>query len=193
MNDNMTPTNDAVIQQTVVWFNEFVLDLNLCPFAHKPHQSDAIRWIHCDAEDEISLSVFLENELTYLHKTSPQKIETTVICLSRVLEDFDHYNQFLDTADSLLQLMHLDGAIQIASFHPQYRFAGTQAADRCNLTNRSPYPLLHLIRENSIEQALNRYPDPDSIVKNNIERIESLSSDELQVKLQRVECFDQPT
>jgi len=120
----------------------------------------------------------MQAELERLSDTPVSELETTVIAIPDMLEDFDDYNQFFDLVDLWLQQFGWEGEFQVASFHPHYQFADTDPDDAGNLTNRSPWPLLHLIREDSLEQALAHYPDPDGIPARNIARMESLNADE---------------
>ena len=128
----------------------------------------------------------LQDELALLEHDS--SVETTLLILPGLLQEFSDYNQFLEIADSLLIQMDLEGVFQIASFHPQYRFDGTETDDVGNFTNRSPYPMLHLIREQSLDRALKDYPDADQIPLRNIERMRGLGKDSLIALLQA--CFD---
>ncbi len=120
----------------------------------------------------------VQNALLELEKQPPQKRETTVIIIPNHLQSFDDYNQFLDYADKLLEQEDWLGIFQIASFHPQYQFGGTQPDDAENLTNRAPYPLLHLIREESLEDALEKYPNPEAIPDNNIQCMKDLTQEQ---------------
>ncbi|MEX0915228.1 MAG: DUF1415 domain-containing protein, partial [Wenzhouxiangellaceae bacterium] len=116
----------------------------------------------------------LADELLALYKTDPAECETTLLIHPRVLGDFLDYNDFLDIADGLLEQMELDGTIQIASFHPDYRFADSPPDDPANCTNRSPWPMLHLLRETSIETATANLPDTNTIYERNIETLRAL-------------------
>ena len=117
-----------------------------------------------------------------------ESIETTLLIHPRVLQEFYHYNQFLNAADGLLVQMDLSGVFQIASFHPDYQFGGTQPDDVENFTNKSPYPLLHLIREDSLERAIAQYPDSDQIPERNITLLNSLGRNKVQTLL--LSCFE---
>lgn len=113
-----------------------------------------------------------------LDATVADKIETTLLIIPHMLADFEEYNQFIDPADALLQQFGWQGYYQIASFHPHYRFAGTRADAAENLTNCSPYPILHILREASIEKVLQNYPAPEKIPERNINRIRRLTLSE---------------
>ncbi|MEY4699486.1 MAG: hypothetical protein RIR85_906, partial [Pseudomonadota bacterium] len=119
----------------------------------------------------------LAQELEYLAEVSPEKTDTTLLIHPYVLQDFLDYNDFLELADSLLEELKLDGELQIASFHPQYQFANTEFDDITNFTNRSPYPTLHLIREDSIDRAVEAFPEAEAIFETNMETMEKLGLD----------------
>ena len=132
------------------------------------------------AELEDDLLEELAEELLRLRDTPAQQIDTTLLVHPRVLTDFLEYNDFLDRVDALIEALELDGVLQVASFHPQYRFADTEPDDPGNGTNRAPFPTLHLIREASLDRAVAAYPDPDAIVQRNLETMERLGLDGLQ-------------
>lgn len=168
-------SDNVFIKDTKKWLEKVVIGLNLCPFASKPYLQNQIRFFVSHANNDIEILKDLETELKFLAKADKKQTETTVFILSNSLKEFYHYNQFLDLADALLQQLNLIGDIQIATFHPNYQFGGTQPEDAENLTNRSPYPTLHLIREESLEQALRRYHHPEKIPENNIKTVKSLT------------------
>jgi len=153
-----------------------VIGLNLCPFAKAVQMKQRLRCVCSDARDTAMLRAHLRDELQRLHATPMAEIETSLLVHPWVLNDFDAYNDFLDEADALLVELGLEGTLQIASFHPDYRFAGTQAADIDNATNRSPYPCLHLLREASIDAAVAAYPQAEAIYENNIRTLRSLGA-----------------
>ena len=162
------------LAHTQAWFEKAVIGLNLCPFAKAVHQKGQIRWVLSDATTQQALLETLALEMAHLHATPPHTTDTTVIVHPQVLQDFLDFNDFLDDADATLLAMELDGVLQVASFHPQYQFADAAADDVSNCTNRSPYPTLHLLREDSVERAVKAFPDADSIVENNIHTLEQL-------------------
>ncbi len=180
----MTPEQiEHTVQATQHWLEAVVIGLNLCPFAAKPNRLNQIRITVCEADEceneyEDKILACLQQELETLDAHQADQIETTLIVLPNALSQFDQYNQFLDYADFLLQRGGWEGTYQIASFHPDYCFADAQPDDDENLTNRSPYPILHLIREASLEDAIRKYPNTESIPEINIERVESLSETE---------------
>ena len=163
-----------------------VVDLNLCPFAKREIIKNRVRFATTEARTEEGLLLELQAELELLETDS--SIETTLLIHPNVLQDFYHYNQFLACADGLLVQLKLEGIYQVASFHPQYQFAGTEPDDVENYTNRSPYPLLHLIREDSLERALADFPDSGQIPTRNIAAMKALGCDRAQDILKA--CFD---
>lgn len=174
----MPDVDPATVEQAVRrWLERVVIGLNLCPFAKAVYVKRQVRVVVCDAATESDLLAQLDAELRLLRDACPDAIDTTLLVHPRVLQDFDHYNQFLDSADALLASLQLDGTLQIASFHPHYRFAGTRPDDVENLTNRAPYPLLHLLRESSIDRAVAAFPDPDAIVARNIASVTALGAE----------------
>lgn len=164
------------------WVCSVVIDLNLCPFARRELDNDRVRFSVTDEDSQESLLAVLQAELNLLIGDST--VETTLLIHPHVLQDFFDYNQFLDLADRLLVEMDLEGVVQIASFHPKYQFGGTDTEDAENFTNRSPYPMLHLIREDSLERAIANYPDIDQVPKRNIELMNRMGSDKLKALLQ---------
>ena len=160
------------------WLDEVVIGLNLCPFAARPRKKGQIRVVVSRAQSEDALIEDLLAELERLRDTPAEQLETTVLAIDGLLGDFDDYRAFVDFAEVLLRKYGCEGVFQVASFHPDYCFADTTPDDPGNLTNRSPCPILHLIREESLERALARFPDPDSIPEKNIRRVSELDAAE---------------
>ncbi|QHS10155.1 DUF1415 domain-containing protein [Sinimarinibacterium sp. NLF-5-8] len=171
----MNTDSQAVETRVRQWIQTVVLGLNLCPFAAQPYQNDRVRIVVSDACDEVALLTELQLELTRLSETRAQELETTLIAIPHFLQDFLDYNDFLDQVDALLEHYEWDGEFQVASFHPQYQFEGTTADDRENYTNRAPLPLLHLLREDSVEAAIASHPNPEGIPLANIRRLQGLT------------------
>ena len=165
---------DSVIQETREWLEKAVIGLNLCPFAKPVHVAGRIRYAVSRAETPEALLADLLDELRTLAAADPEEIETTLLIHPRVLTDFLDYNDFLGVADAALEELDLVGEIQVASFHPDYQFEGTGPDDIENYTNRSPFPILHLLREESVEEAVASFPDTDRIYKANIETLRKL-------------------
>jgi hypothetical protein len=166
----------AVLRATRAWVEQAVIGLNLCPFAKAVQTKNLIRYVCSDARDKVALLGALRTELQRLAETPIEQLETTLLVHPQVLGDFLDYNDFLDEADALLDEMGLDGMLQIASFHPQYQFAGTAADDIENATNRSPHPTLHLLREASIERAVAAFPEPEAIYETNMRTLRDLGA-----------------
>ena len=156
-----------------------MIGLNLCPFARAVHVKNQIRYSVTTADDPDQLVQVLMDELNFLAAADPQEIDTTLLIHPWILEDFSDYNEFLDVADVILSGMGMEGIIQIASFHPDYQFSGTQRDDVSNYTNRSPYPILHLLRESSIDRAVASVPHTDAIYKRNITTLKNLDPEAL--------------
>ena len=169
--------DDPVIVATREWVVRAVIGLGLCPFAHAPHRDGRIRFVHTRVTTQSALADLLADELERLSQSSRDEIETTLIVHPGVLGDFLDYNDFLEVADAIVVEMELDGVIQVASFHPQYQFEETAPDDITNYTNRSPYPTLHLLREESVDEAVAMYPDTESIPTRNIATMKRLGLD----------------
>ena len=166
--------DSGVLQDTLRWLERAVIGLNLCPFAKGVHAKGQIHAVVSGATDAEQLLDALAHELQALVAASPEARDTTLLIAPGFLPDFLDFNAFLPRADKLLRTLKLQGEVQIASFHPQFQFAGTEADDVTNCTNRAPYPTLHLLREASIDRAVESYPDVDAIPEHNIERLEAM-------------------
>lgn len=170
-------SGEKIISDVRFWLEELVIGLNLCPFAKKELVKDRVRFAVSDSKADEALLMELNSELEYIFANDD--VETTLLIISNHLQDFDDYNQFLDLADALVQQMDFEGEFQIASFHPDYQFAETQPDDVENYTNRSPYPILHILREASLEKAIASYPDVDDIPEKNITLLRSLGIEKI--------------
>ena len=168
-----TELEAKIITDTKQWLEKVVIGLNLCPFAAKPYYDNQVRFTVSECQEDACLLSHLETELQWLD--AHPETETTLLIVPQMLQDFGKFNDFLDWADQLLVDLGYEGIYQIASFHPHYLFAGTQPEDAENLTNRSPYPILHLLREASLEKAIQNHPDVDSIPRHNIEKMQHLT------------------
>lgn len=164
----------AALAETRHWLQHAVIGLNLCPFAKAVVAKQQVRMVLSDASTPEALLEQLGEELLLLRDTPAAEIDTTLLVHPDVLQDFLDYNDFLETADALVVSLGLEGELQVASFHPDYQFADSAPDDVENCTNRSPYPTLHLLREDSIERAVMAYPDPDVIVARNIDTLRTL-------------------
>ena len=168
---------EAVVADTCAWLERAVIGLELCPFAKAVYAGDRIRYRVSAARDEDALLNDLVHELSVLHSTPEHMCETTLLMHPWVLTDFTDYRLFLDAADAKIHSLGFRGEFQIASFHPRYQFAGTTPDDIGNFTNRSPYPMLHLLREASVERAVAAIPDVATIFERNIETLRRLGVD----------------
>lgn len=170
---------NSIISEVETWLDDVVIGLNLCPFAAIPRKNDQVRFTVSQALTEEVLLADLHAELTLMEKTPAAEVETSLIIVPDMLAKFDDYNQFLDLADALLESFEWEGIFQIASFHPDYCFAETEPNSTENLTNRAPYPILHIIREESLEKALEKMTSPDEIYKRNIQTMSELSAEKI--------------
>jgi len=170
------PSADQVIAATRAWVEHAVIGLNLCPFAKGVQTKGQVRYVASSARDADALLVQLCQEMQRLVAAPPQRIDTTLLIHPGVLAEFDAFNDFLDIADAALHSLGHAGVLQIASFHPHYRFAGTRHDDLSNATNRSPYPTLHLLREASVDRAVAAFPHPEAIYETNLRTIEDLGA-----------------
>lgn len=163
-----------VCERTQSWLVHAVIGLNLCPFAKAVHVKEQIHYVVSNAQDAEALRMDLINELLALAETSPEERDTTLLIAPQCLRDFWEFNLFAVEADKVLRQLGLQGQIQIATFHPQYVFAGVDENDISHCTNRAPYPMLHLLRESSINRAVAAYPDAAEIYERNMKVLESL-------------------
>ena len=166
----------AVVTATRVWLERAVIGLQLCPFAKAVYVNDQVRYVVSEAQTADALREVLERELRTLAQADASVIDTTLLIHPQVLTDFLDYNDFLDIAEATVEALGLDGVVQIASFHPAYQFAGTPRDDVTNFTNRSPYPMLHLLREASVSRAVDAFPDAPNIYQRNIETMRRLGT-----------------
>jgi hypothetical protein len=171
----MQATSEAAVADTQRWLERAVIGLNLCPFAKAVHLKAKIRWVVSAATDEEALLDDLVRELQILRDADPAQTETTLLIHPHVLGDFLDFNDFLGVADDVVEELDLEGELQVASFHPDYRFADSSGDDDItNFTNRSPYPTLHLLRESSIEAAVAAFPDAADIYETNMKTLRAL-------------------
>lgn len=168
----------AVMAATRAWLQHAVIGLNLCPFANAVVRRQRLHISISAATEPLALLQDLGNELRRLIDSDEQTLETTLLVCPAVLTDFADFNDFLGSTDELLKVLALDGIIQIASFHPDYQFAGTRRDDISNATNQAPYPTLHLLRESSIDRAVAAWgEDTDRIFEDNIARLQAMGQD----------------
>lgn len=173
--------NQQAITAVQHWLDSVVVELNLCPFAARELQKGSVRFAVSEARTEEQLLMSLEAELNLLGRDD--SIETTLLIHPAVLADFFDYNQFLDVVDALLVEKQLEGVFQVASFHPDYQFGGTDADDAENYTNRSPYPMLHILREESVARAIAAYPDVEQVPARNVACMNRIGQERLREML----------
>jgi hypothetical protein len=174
--DGRSESAESVVAATRNWLEKAVLGLRLCPFAATPYLRGLIRYRVSEQQSCEGLAEDLEQELLHLAATEPHLCETSLLIHPHVLGDFLSYNQFLNQADAVVAALGLEGVLQIASFHPAYQFAGSAPDDVENCSNRSPYPMLHLLREASVGQASASYPDVSEIGNRNIATLRELGA-----------------
>lgn len=175
--------SDKVLQETKKWVETFVLGLNLCPFARHPYKAGKIRFIVFEGKDIEHLTETVVREIAYLDRTPPSVCETTLIIIRDFLGEFDEYLDYLEVAEYVLEQINMEGVFQVASFHPDYQFEGTMPHDAENFTNRSPYPMLHLLREESVERAIEAYPEVGDIPAQNILTMNELGAEKIKQML----------
>lgn len=167
---------NTIQRDVIIWLNEVVIGLNLCPFAARPTRENRVRFQVSDASVEETLLADLRAELERLDQTPTTELETTLLIIPYALADFFDYTQFLVWAQAQLKREGWQGVYQLASFHPNYCFAGASPCDDENLTNRSPYPIIHIIREESLSKALEYIEDVQDIPERNKACVMALSS-----------------
>lgn len=170
----MTDLEKIAIEDTQKWLLEAVVGLNLCPFAKAVVVKDMVRYRVCVSAYAADVLAMLREELQHLAEADPDTLDTTLLIAPNALPDFLDFNDFLEDCDSVLMDLALEGVLQVADFHPRYQFDGTDVDDIENFTNRTPYPTLHLLREASIDKAVEAYPDASLIFERNIEVLEQL-------------------
>lgn len=169
---------DTAERDVRLWLERIVIGFNLCPFAGLPYRNGTVRIVTSESMTPDILLAELRAELNLLDETPATELETTLVVLTKMLAKFDDYNQFLDEVDDLVVAEEWDGIYQVASFHPDYQFAETRPEDAGNLTNRAPWPILHLLREESVERAIKSDLDVESIPGRNVAKMESLTPEE---------------
>ncbi|EGZ51366.1 DUF1415 domain-containing protein [Neisseria wadsworthii] len=170
----MTLSDQTVIEHTRIWLEKAVIGLNLCPFAKAPYAKNRVRIAVSHAKHLDGFLEDLDRELQLLAETPPEETETSLLVHPGLFADFHQFNDMLDFADQAVIDNDLEGIIQIAPFHPGFMFEGTEEHDISNYTNRSPYPTLHLIREDSIAKAAEAFPDAEAIFGRNIALLEEM-------------------
>ena len=179
---------ETTVNITQRWIDAFVVDLNLCPFARREVVRNSMRFTVCEDSEPTDMLHALSEEITLLHNS--QNIETSFLILPAAMPDFLDFNDFLGTAQSLIELLEWDGLYQLVGFHPLYQFADTDPDDAENYTNRSPFPMLHILRESSVGDAVATTPDAALIPQRNNTTLERLGTTALRARWQS--CFTDP-
>ena len=179
--------DQAILDETRRWISTMVIGLNLCPFARRVFEGDTIRYVISAATDEAALLADLSREMKALPSTPVEEVETTLVIHPFVLTDFLDFNDFLDLAEQRLEDLGLEGVLQIASFHPAYRFADSEADAVENYTNRSPYPMLHLLREDSVSAVSGDPEELLAIPRRNIETLRALGRTKIREMVKPIE------
>lgn len=167
-------SHDEIIDLTRQWLEKAVIGLNLCPFAKSVYVKNQVRFVVSEARHLDALLEQLDEELALLAAADPELIDTTLLICPDQWPEFEAFNEFTEIADQAVADNDLEGVLQIASFHPQFQFADTEPDDISNFTNRAPFPILHLLREESIERAVAAFPDASQIFERNIETLQKL-------------------
>ena len=167
-------TNEQVLEQTRQWLEKAVIGLNLCPFAKAVYVKNQVRLVVSHARHADDLLEELDRELDLLVATPAAEIDTTLLIHPALFEDFLDFNDFLEIAEGVVDEHGLEGVVQLASFHPRFQFDGTQPDDISNYTNRAPFAMLHLLREESVEKAVAAFPEAEAIYEQNIATLEKL-------------------
>ncbi|MFG6666204.1 DUF1415 domain-containing protein [Halomonas sp. HNIBRBA4712] len=178
----MATADEAVIEHTLAWVREFIVEYDICPFAQRELDADRVRvQVVRSKKFEVTLEE-LAAELEWL--TEHEEVETTLIVLPTLFRSFDHYLDFLELAENLIDMLGFEGIFQLASFHPDYCFADADPEDAANYTNRSPYAMVHVLREASVEKAIAFYGDTAAIPARNIEKLEAMGAEQAQARLE---------
>ena len=174
LSDPPDSSDAAVLAATRHWLEAAVIGFQLCPFARPVHLRGQIRWTVSAARDIDDLAAELAHELQILASADPQRTDTTLLIVPHLLQDFLDFNDFLDLADDVLAELGLEGELQVASFHPQFQFAEEDPDDVSQASNRSPWPILHLLREDSVARALEAHPEAEHLAERNVQRLRTL-------------------
>ena len=169
-------SDEEVLKKTRHWLEKAVIGLNLCPFAKAVYVKNQVRLVVSHARHADDLLEELDSELDLLVATPAEQLETTLLIHPMLFDDFLDFNDFLEVAEGVVDEHGLEGIIQLASFHPQFQFEGTEVADISNYTNRAPFAILHLLREESVEKAVAAFPQAEAIFEQNIATLEKLGA-----------------
>ena len=176
----------SIEQQIRAWLEQIVVGLNLCPFAAPVVSSEGLRIKICDATDIDTIMQSFLSELDLIQSTLESDIATTLLVIPNALKDFEEYLDVIDLAEELLSEVGLEGVIQLASFHPSYQFADEPAESASHFSNRSPYPLIHFLREEMVASALQNYANPEEIPTRNIKTLQAIGRDTIERHLHQL-------
>ena len=179
--------SDLVEKHIRAWLQTFIVELNLCPFARPVIAADTLRIAVCESEDLNQLTQAFLSELDLIQQSSELDIATTLLVMPNALASFDEYLMFLDNAEALIEELSLDGTIQLASFHPEYLFDGESEESASHFSNRSPYPVIHFLREDMLSNALDEFPNPEQIPLRNISTLEKIGRAEIEKRWQKLQ------
>lgn len=184
---SMSPESDqlpaTVIEQHIrAWLQSFIVDLNLCPFARPLIASPALRITVCDGDNLEQLHLAFLSELDMIQQSSQQQVATSLLAMPNALTDFNDYLDFLEHAERLVEEAGLEGIIQLASFHPHYLFDGEDPQSPSHFSNRSPWPLIHFLREEMVSDALDNVANPEQIPQRNIELLEGMGREAVKAR-----------
>lgn len=192
MSPNSSCTTEQQEQQVRAWLEQFVVGLNLCPFARPVVGSAALRISICDSAQLQQVAETFMTELDLIQQSSEADIATTLLVLPNALNNFEEYLSFIENAQDLIEQMDLTGIIQLASFHPDYLFEGEPEDSVSHYTNRSPFPLIHFLREQMMERVLKSFSNPEQIPQRNIQKLEAMGRGAVETLLQRLKPNGQP-
>ena len=178
--------SDLIEKHIRAWLESFIVELNLCPFARPVIASDGLRIAICESEDLDQLHRAFLFELDLIQQSTEQEIATTLLVMPNALAGFDDYLMFIDNAEALIEELGLDGTIQLASFHPEYLFDGESEDSASHFSNRSPYPVIHFLREDMLSNALDEFPNPEQIPLRNISTLEKIGRAEIELRWQKL-------
>jgi hypothetical protein len=168
------------------WLQTFIVELNLCPFARPVVASDTLRIAISESDDLNQLNNAFLSELDLIQQSSASEIATTLLVMPNALANFDEYLMFIDNAEALIEQLGLDGTIQLASFHPEYLFDGEAEDSASHFSNRSPYPVIHFLREDMLSDALEEFPNPEQIPLRNISTLEKIGRAEIELRWEKM-------
>jgi uncharacterized protein len=178
--------SDLVEKHIRAWLQSFIVELNLCPFARPVIASDTLRIAVCESEDLTQLTHAFLLELDLIQQSSEAEIATSLLVMPNALANFDEYLMFIDNAEGLIEELGLDGTIQLASFHPEYLFDGEAEDSASHFSNRSPYPVIHFLREEMLSDALEEFPNPEQIPQRNISTLEKIGRAEIELRWEKM-------